>query len=119
MAAGQHIAATDRFSKAIILVDADIDLHNKDQVFHALGTRWQPSPGSLLIPRTKGFPLDPSAPTRWLTSKMIIDATRQLPAEGGPARWPAVSRVLLDELSPETAALVASRWADYWAGWRA
>ncbi|MBN8279768.1 MAG: UbiD family decarboxylase [Gammaproteobacteria bacterium] len=119
MAAGQHIAANDMFSKAIIIVDADIDLHNKDQVFHALGTRWQPSPGSLLIPRTKGFPLDPSAPTRWLTSKMIIDATRQLPAEGGPARWPAVSRVLLDELSPETAALVASRWADYWAGWRA
>jgi UbiD family decarboxylase len=118
MIAGQHIAAGDMFSKAIIVVDRDIDLHNKEQVFHALGTRWQPNPASLLIPQTKGFPLDPSAPTRWVTSKMIIDATRQLPAEGGPDKWPAVSRVLLDEKSPETAPLVASRWAEYWAGWR-
>jgi UbiD family decarboxylase len=118
MIAGQHIAAGDMFSKAIIVVDRDIDLHNKEQVFHALGTRWQPNPASLLIPQTKGFPLDPSAPSRWVTSKMIIDATRQLPAEGGPDKWPAVSRVLLEEKSPETAPLVASRWAEYWAGWR-
>ena len=118
MIAGQHLAAGDMFSKAIIVVDKDIDLHNKDQIFHALGTRWQPNPGSLLIPQTKGFPLDPSAPTRWVTSKMVIDATRQLPAEGGPDKWPAVSRVLMDEQSPETAALVNSRWNEYWQGWK-
>ncbi|MEO7386562.1 MAG: UbiD family decarboxylase domain-containing protein [Gammaproteobacteria bacterium] len=119
MIAGQHLAAGDMFSKAIIVVDKDIDLHNKDQVFNALGTRWQPSPGSLLIPQTKGFPLDPSAPTRWVTSKMVIDATRQLPAEGGPEQWPAVSRVLLNEQSPATNALVNSRWAEYWKDWQA
>ena len=82
MIAGQQLAAGDMFSKAIIVVDKDIDLHDKDQIFHALGTRWQPSPASLLIPQTKGFPLDPSAPTRWVTSKMIIDATRQLARRG-------------------------------------
>jgi UbiD family decarboxylase len=118
MNAGQHIAAGDMFSKAIIVVDRDVDLHDKDQVFHALGTRWQPHPGSLLIPQTKGFPLDPSAPRRWLTSKMIIDATRQLPAEGGPERWPAIARVTLDEKSPDTARLVDSRWDEYWRGWK-
>ncbi|MEZ5564842.1 MAG: UbiD family decarboxylase, partial [Gammaproteobacteria bacterium] len=118
MSAGQCLAAGDLFSKAIIIVDGDIDLHNKNQIFHALGTRWQPNPASLLIPQTKGFPLDPSAPTRWLTSKMIIDATRQLPAEGGPAKWPAVSRTLLDQQSPGTYALVDSRWKDYWKGWK-
>lgn len=118
MIAGQHLAAGDMFSKAIIVVDKDIDLHNKEQIFHALGTRWQPSPASLLIPQTKGFPLDPSAPTRWVTSKMVIDATRQLPAEGGPEKWPAVSRVLLNEQSPDTDALVDSRWADYWKDWK-
>jgi 4-hydroxy-3-polyprenylbenzoate decarboxylase len=117
MVAGQHLAAGDMFAKCIIVVDKDIDLHNKEQVFHALGTRWQPHPGSLLIPRTKGFPLDPSAPTRWVTSKMIIDATRQLPAEGGPEKWPAVSRVLLDEKSPGTMELVDRRWAEYWRDW--
>ncbi|MEO8444439.1 MAG: UbiD family decarboxylase [Gammaproteobacteria bacterium] len=117
MVAGQYLAAGDMFSKAIIVVDKDIDLHNKEQIFHALGTRWQPSPASLLIPQTKGFPLDPSAPTRWLTSKMVIDATRQLPAEGGPEKWPAVSRVLLDEHSPGTRALVDRHWAGYWKNW--
>lgn len=118
MIAGQHLAAGDMFSKAIVVVDGDIDLHNKDQIFHAIGTRWQPNPASLLIPQTKGFPLDPSAPTRWVTSKMVIDATRQLPAEGGPEKWPAVSRVLLDELSPGTQALVDGRWGEYWQDWR-
>jgi len=118
MIAGQHLAAGDMFSKAIIVVDKDIDLHDKAQIFHALGTRWQPNPASLLIPRTKGFPLDPSAPTRWLTSKMVIDATRQLTAEGGPEKWPAVSRVLLDEQSPETRKLVDRRWAEYWKNWK-
>jgi UbiD family decarboxylase len=114
MVAGQHLAAGDLFAKTIIVVDKDIDLHNKDQVFHALGTRWQPNPGSLLIPRTRGFPLDPSAPTRWLTSKMIIDATRQLPSEGGPSQWPAVSRTILEDHSPDTFKLVAERWPEYW-----
>jgi 4-hydroxy-3-polyprenylbenzoate decarboxylase len=118
MIAGQHLAAGDMFSKAIIVVDRDIDLHNKEQVFHALGTRWQPDPASLLIRQTKGFPLDPSAPTRWLTSKMVIDATRQLPAEGGPEKWPAVSRVLLDEQSPGTRELVDRRWPEYWKNWQ-
>jgi 4-hydroxy-3-polyprenylbenzoate decarboxylase len=118
MIAGQHIAAGDMFAKAIIIVDKDIDLHDKDQIFHTLGTRWQPHPGSLLIPQTKGFPLDPSAPRRWLTSKMVIDATRQLPSEGGPDRWPAVARVMLDEKSPDTARLVDSRWSEYWKDWK-
>jgi UbiD family decarboxylase len=117
MVAGQHIAAGDMFSKVIIVVDHDIDLYDKGQVFHALGTRWQPNPGSLLIPQTRGFPLDPSAPTRWLTSKMIIDATRQLPAEGGPEKWPQVSRLILEERSPETFDLVRERWAEYWKKW--
>ncbi len=119
MVAGQHLAAGDMFSKVIIVVDKDINLFDKNQIFHALGTRWQPGTGSLLIPRTRGFPLDPSAPTRWMTSKMIIDATRQLPSEGGPAEWPAISRVRLEQLCPEVFGLVQQRWADYWRDWPA
>ncbi len=117
MQAGQQIAAQDIFGKVVIIVDEDIDIHDKTQVFQALGTRWQPQPASLLIPQTRGMPLDPSAPTRWLTSKIVIDATRQLPAEGGPAEWPAVSRVLLQERSPDTFRLVRERWPRYFAGW--
>ena len=53
-----------------------------------------------------------------LTSKIIIDATRQLPGEGGPEKWPEVSREIIENMSPETFDLVARRWADYWKGWR-
>lgn len=112
--AGQHLAAGDMFGKVIIVVDADIDLLNQSQVFHALGTRWQPNPASLLIPRTRGFPLDPSAPTRWVTSKLIIDATRQLPSEGGPEKWPDVSKSILQARHPDAFGLVNQRWASYW-----
>jgi len=113
MMAGRAVAEGDIFAKAIIVVDEDIDIHDFTQVFHALGTRWQPHPASELIESTKGFPLDPSQPKRWVTSKMIIDATRQLPEEGGPEHWPDVSRVLLEEASPEAFDLVARRWQDY------
>jgi len=118
MAAGQHVAAADLFAKVVIVVDGDVDVQDKTQIFHALGTRWQPDPGALVIPQTRGMPLDPSAPTRWLTSKIVIDATRQLPNEGGPEKWPEVSRVLLEKHSPETFELVAERWSDYFRGWR-
>jgi 4-hydroxy-3-polyprenylbenzoate decarboxylase len=114
MTAGQIVAEGDLFAKAIIVVDEDTDIHNFTQVFHALGTRWQPHPASELIPVTKGFPLDPSQPKRWTTSKMIIDATRQLPEEGGPEHWPLVSRVILEEQSPATFDLVDKRWQEYW-----
>jgi UbiD family decarboxylase len=113
IAAGEHIAAQDLFAKLIIVVDKDIDVRDKTQVFQALGTRWQPYPASRLIENTRGFPLDPSAPIRGQTSKMIVDATRQLAGEGGPETLPAVSRELLDALSPDTFELVASRWDDY------
>lgn len=119
LAAGRRIAEDDLFAKLIIVVDRDIEVRNKTQIFQALGTRWQPHPASSLIEKTKGFPLDPSAPTRWVTSKMVIDATRQLPAEGGPADTPRISRQLMEELSPETFALVARRWEDYWKDWSA
>lgn len=114
MAAGHVVAEGDLFAKTIIVVDEDTDIHNFTQIFHALGTRWQPHPASALIPETKGFPLDPSQPKRWTTSKMVIDATRQLPEEGGPERWPLVSRVILEQESPATFALVDARWDEYW-----
>jgi 4-hydroxy-3-polyprenylbenzoate decarboxylase len=118
MLAGQHIAAGDIFGKVIVVVDDDVDVHDRSQVMRALGTRWQPHPASAVLPQTKGMPLDPSAPTRWLTSKIIIDATRQLPGEGGPDKWPEVSRVLLEKLSPETFDIVSQRWPEYLRHWR-
>ena len=61
----------------------------------------------------EGFFLDPSVPTRGMTSKVVIDATRQLPAEGGPADWPAANRQLLVDGAPESFDLVRRRWDEY------
>jgi 3-polyprenyl-4-hydroxybenzoate decarboxylase len=69
-----------------------------------------------MIPQTQMMMPDPSRPTTGLSSKFVIDATRQLPAEGGPKTWPAVSKVLLEQGSPETFELVDSNWAEYWRG---
>ena len=116
MVAGQHIAAGKFFAKAVIVVDQDVDPFDLDKVLNAVGTRWQPYPASQLIQQTKGMVLDPSAPRRGITSKFIIDATRQMPQEGGPEKWPDVSRVLMDEAHPEAFDLVDSKWQHYWEG---
>lgn len=117
IAAGQ-IAAGIPTGKVFIVVDDDIDVTDISQVLHTVATRWQPHPASLIIPQSNCFSLDPSMPQRLLTSKIIIDATRQLPAEGGPQSWPPVSRVLLKEKAPESFELVDKKWAEYWKGWR-
>ena len=112
--AGQFVAAGKFFSKAIIVVDKDIDPFSLTEVLHAMGTRWQPHPASQLIEQTKGMVLDPSAPKRGVTSKMIIDATKQFPQEGGPDPWPDVSKVLLQNAHPQAFDLVDDQWQDYW-----
>ena len=119
MAAGQLVAAA-RFlgtSKIVVVVDKDVDVTNMTQVLHAMATRWQPHPASLIIPQTWSIPLDPSSPKMFVTSKIVIDATQQLPAEGGPSSWQPVSRVLLDEQAPESFGLVEKKWSEYWKDW--
>ena len=109
MIAGQNVAAGPA-TKVVIIVDKDIDPASLPQVFHAMGARWQPNPASVVIPQARGALLDPSTPQRRLTSKMIIDATRQLPEEGGPDPWPAFSRdIVKDQFE-----MVESKWDDYW-----
>ncbi len=112
--AGQQLAAGKFSAKVVIVVDKDIDVLNMSQVMHALGSRWQPDPASQIISRTRGLGLDPSAPVRGMTSKMIIDATRQLPQEGGPKSFPEVSRVLLEKGAPDVFDLVDENWDSYW-----
>jgi len=117
IAAGQ-IAAGLPTGKIFIVVDKDIDVTDITQVLHAVSTRWQPHPATLIIPQGNCFSIDPSMPQRLLTSKIIIDATRQLPAEGGPKSWQPVSRVLLQEKAPESFELVNKKWLEYWKNWK-
>lgn len=117
MAAGQYVAANVGLNKVVIVVDKDLNILDPSQVFHALGARWQPS-ASLMIPQTQMMMPDPSRPRWGMSSKMIIDATRQLPAEGGPKSWARLNRQLLVEGAPGAFDLVDGRWPGYLKGWQ-
>jgi len=96
--------------KIVIVVDKDVDIHNTTEVFSTVGARWQPYPGAKIIKEGPGFFLDPSAKTRGKSSKIIIDATRQLPEENGPSPYPKLNREHLVEHDPEIFDLVKEKW---------
>jgi len=117
IAAGQYVAANAGLNKVVIVVDKDLNILDPSQVLHALGARWQPS-ASVLIPQTQMMMPDPSRPRWGLSSKMIIDATRQLPGEGGPKSWAPLNRELLAAGAPEAFGRVDARWSEYLRGWQ-
>lgn len=116
MAAGQYLAANIGLNKVVIVVDKDINILDPSQVLHALGARWQPK-ASLLIPQTQMMMPDPSRSHWALSSKMVMDATRQLEAEGGPRSWAPLNRDLLVQGAPGAFPLVDGRWEEYLQGW--
>lgn len=102
--------------KLIIVVDTDIDPTDKSRVLHAVGTRWQPDPASIMVKQSFHFLLDPSTHRNFLSSKMVIDATRQLPAEGGPKEYPLDNRTVMEQQAADAFDLVDSKWESYFGG---
>ena len=119
MAAGQYVSANPGQNKIVIVVDDDVDIFNPVKVLHAIGARWQPGSATLVVPQTQMFVPDPSKPQTFLSSKIIIDATRQLPAEGGPKNMAPVSRALLTESFPDLLGPIEAKWGDTFAKWGA
>ena len=99
---GRNLARIVPIAKVVVVVDADIDVYNRTQVMFAMGSRWQPYPATEIIESARGMPLDPSSPDRPNSSKIIVDATRQWPEEGGPDEYPPMNRRLLEDLAPES-----------------
>ena len=111
----QAIELAEKFNflplgKIVIVVDEDVDIHNTKEVFQTVGARWQPYPGAKLIEDGPGFFLDPSAKTRGKSSRILIDATRQLPEENGPSPYPKLNKEHLIEHAPDIFALVEEKW---------
>ena len=111
----QAIELAEKFNflplgKIVIVVDEDVDIHNTKEVFRTVGARWQPYPGAKIIEDGLGFFLDPSAKTRGKSSRILIDATRQLPEENGPSPYPKLNREHLVEHAPEIFDLVKEKW---------
>ena len=65
--------------KTVIVVDADVDIHDPADVMWALGTRVRWDEGVIRIPGAHGNELDPASGEHGLVTKVIIDAT--LPAD--------------------------------------
>jgi 2,5-furandicarboxylate decarboxylase 1 len=65
--------------KTVIVVDADVDIHDPADVMWALGTRVRWNEDVVPIPGAHGNELDPAADAHGVVCKVIIDAT--LPAE--------------------------------------
>ena len=91
------------YTKAIIVVDDDIDLRNWDDVVWALVTRVDPARDSTLVERTPIDYLDFAAPEAGLGSKIGIDATSKWPGEvkrqwGEPITMDSEVRSRVDQL---------------------
>lgn len=112
---GKRIAQLVGIAKVVVVVDDDIEVLDRTQVMHAMGSRWQPQPATAIIPESRGMPLDPSLTHRPMTSKIVIDATRQRPDEGGPAAYQALNRAELERLAPEAFGRADARWRS-WVG---
>ena len=109
---GKRLAKLIPVFKIVIMVDADVDLWKDSDRFMAFATRWQAHPASHVFEDLPGMPLEPSSTKRERTSKIVIDATRQWPEEGGPAQYPAYSRALLEQHAPDLFAQVDKKWGD-------
>lgn len=107
---GKRLAKLIPVFKIVIMVDDDVDLWNAGDRFMAFSTRWQAWPASHIYEDLPTMPLEPSSPEREHTSKIVIDATRQWPEEGGPKNYPGYSRAVLEQHAPDIFAEIDNKW---------
>jgi 4-hydroxy-3-polyprenylbenzoate decarboxylase len=115
---GLKIANRNPIAKVIIVVDKDINVLDRTQVMFAVGSRWQPYPASEIIEEILGLMTDPSQVKYARTSKIVIDATRQLPGEGGKEVFPETNRDLLIDGAPGVFEQVEKLYGDALSNWK-
>lgn len=117
IAIGEKLGKFNPVAKVVIVLDSDINLMDISQVMFAISSRWQPAPAARIFADLPGLPLDPSQKDPNKTSKIIIDATRQWPEEGGPEKYPATNRSVLISKAPDAFARVDEKWTDIVLNW--
>lgn len=95
------------FTKFIVIVDEDIDVHDEQAVMFMVGSNVDPRRDTFIVEGPLDI-LDHSAPYLGAGSKIGIDATRKIAGEGIVRDWPKLLR-----MSDEIRRLVDSRWSDY------
>jgi len=109
---GKRLAKLIPVFKIVVMVDADVDLWKDADRFMAFATRWQAYPASHIFEDLPTMPLEPSSPQREHTSKIVIDATRQWPEEGGPDKFPEYSRQILEREVSGIFARTDDKWGE-------
>jgi 4-hydroxy-3-polyprenylbenzoate decarboxylase len=93
-------------TKAVVVVDEDVDVHDYAEVFFTVGANVDPK-RDVLISEGPLDHLDHAPTLQFYGGKIGIDATRKGPAEG-TRPWPEEIR-----MTDEVKALVDRRWAEY------
>jgi 4-hydroxy-3-polyprenylbenzoate decarboxylase len=116
--AGKRLASIVPLFKVTIVVDEDVDVLNWYEVGLAVGARYTPATATEIF-SGRGMPLDPSSAgeDRYASSKLVIDATRQWPEEGGPENYPELNRTLLEKLAPDAFDVAMGNWGDVINSW--
>ena len=95
------------FSKMIIVVDEDVDVHNEQDVLFHMGANVDWRRDTLIVDGPCDI-LDHATPVRGTGAKIGIDATRKIPGEGLVRDWPEELR-----MSEEIIDRIQQRWAEY------
>ena len=95
------------FSKFIIIVDEDVDVHDEQAVMFAVGANVDPRRDTMIVDGPMDI-LDHAAPYEGAGSKICIDATRKIPGEGVVRDWPR--RLAMTDAVTR---LVEGRWSEY------
>jgi len=95
------------FTKVIVVVDAEVDVHDTDAVWFHVGANVHPGRDVCFVEGPTDI-LDHAAPVMGVGHKMGIDATAKLPEEGHPRDWPKPLT-----MSPEVTEKVTRQWAAY------
>jgi len=115
--AGKKAVSGFGIAKIVIVVDKDINVFNHTDVLAAVGARWQPAKAHYIVDEGPGLFTDPSQPSYGRTSKIVIDATRQFPEEGGREHFPEMNRTLLEKGAPKAFAEVNAEYLDLLKSW--
>lgn len=95
------------FTKLIIVVDDDVNVHNEQDVLFHMLANWDPRRDTMMVDGPIDI-LDHASPYYGTGSKMGIDATRKIAGEGIIREWPG--RTVMSE---EIRELVERRWSEY------
>jgi 4-hydroxy-3-polyprenylbenzoate decarboxylase len=93
------------FSKIVVVVDDDVDIHDRKQLLWAMSTRIDPDRDVIIIPGTVTDSLDHASSIMNYGSKMGIDATKKGPSEGYQRVWPDVL-----QMSEDVDRMVKDKW---------